>query len=186
MSKDEIFRDIEQRIAKGGWTVMCIASGCSYGSYPANEVPFFYTIGLCAKHLPELILFANTLPQTAANIVNAVADRLVDGRVKVEDGLLVPDILANHNLKLRLLGDLWGFTDETELSHFSFGIRFATKHKDLFDPRLSAIQVLWPDPNGVFPDEEGYDPQQTQPLLKGARGAKPGWETNPFFPPSQN
>lgn len=192
MNKDEIFHETEQRIAEGDWTIMAIAGSCtcescqSCQSLPSHDVPFFYTIGLYAKRLPELILFAHIHPHAAAHVVNAVADRLSEGKITVEDGLRVPDILEGHDLKLRLLGDLWGFTDEDELSHFGFGIKFASNHKELYDPRISAIQVLWPDPKGVFPDEEGYDPQQAQPLLKGARDAKPGWETNPFFPLSLN
>ena len=91
MNKDEIFHETEQRIAEGDWTIMAIAGSCtcescqSCQSLPSHDVPFFYTIGLYAKRLPELILFAHIHPHAAAHVVNAVADRLSEGKITVED-----------------------------------------------------------------------------------------------------
>lgn len=153
-----LLEDTAAQVAKGHWTVMGIIGG--------KETNFHYTAGAYCHKLPELIVFG--LPYATAGFLNELGERLKAERPPLEDGLLIEGILRGEAVKLRLLGRLGGFVDESEHDHFGYLIRFAGRRSDDWR-EIEVVQMLWPDDAGRFPDEAACEVADCQPLLRGAR-----------------
>jgi hypothetical protein len=118
-----------------------------------GEHTFCYTLGLQHHDLPELIMFG--LPfkvmqqclQTAYNLL-VVEGRPVAVGVPVEDIATLPVVLIP-------------VTDDMVREYFGIARRFF--RRDTFP----ALQVVWPDRNGAFPWQPGFEKKflASQPLL---------------------
>lgn len=122
-------------IDRYGWSVV--------GVFPASEsdgVPFAYTVGLTGKQLPELAIYGLG-GRVAQEILNAVARRMVDGGRPLIRGERIAGVLAGgvdlaavemtsriHDLAM--VGQVYGSVD-------------------------AAVQLCWPDADGLFPWEPG-------------------------------
>lgn len=144
-------------VEKGSWTLLGVGGGEGPG--------FHYTIGAYVHKLPELIVFG--LPYETGGFLNPLGTRLKEERPEIEDGLLVERIIRGYAMKLRLLGLLGDFSDESEHDHFGYLIRFAKHRRDDWRT-IEVAQVLWPDKAGRFPDEAGCTLTRSL-LLRGAR-----------------
>jgi hypothetical protein len=144
---DEHHRDL---IAEHGWSLQTVLGDeHSYG--------FTYTVGLTAKGLPELLL--DTLaPRQAGPVLNACADHMVEhGPLEVPD----PSVLLrlpDWSVPFRLHGPI-----DPQAAEAFLALRFA---EDPGEVRL--LQVLWPDEEGRYPGDDGYDvetfPQRLMPV----------------------
>lgn len=136
----------DQMIARHGWMVQAV-----FADPPSGQPGFAYTVGLAAKGLPELVVFA--LPQEYAMVIlNQLAMRLTKGET-------VP---RNHRMS-----DLMGGADALLLpaareraDEFMFQALYRY-------PDYQAVQVVWTDPAKKFPWEPGYQARYIplQPLL---------------------
>lgn len=121
-------------IAKHGWSVM--------GVFPTKDssgVPFAYTVGLKGKGLPELAIYG--LPVAIGHqVLNAVARQMVDAGAPLVSGQSIENVLdggmamvaveMTTTRDLTLVGEVYGEIGD-------------------------AVQVCWPDVNGLLPWEQG-------------------------------
>lgn len=105
---------------------------------PEDFLPFAYTVGLTELDAPEIVMVGLSIDMMT-ELLNLLAERARMG-VSVEAGT-EHDILAN-NLAIRLV--------ETDTEGFGTAIAF-------YHPRLRTVWAQWPDPQGRFPGDEGYD-----------------------------
>lgn len=176
MDWEAFHAETEQKIQENGWTVItvgdseCACSACkNSGSDGTESTPFAYTVGLHECGLPEVLMFGLP-PQVMGGICGDVANRLLsEPDMELADGLLLEQVIRGFAVKVRLLGRIAEFADRDEVDHFGYLGRYATyKGHDL--GQIEAIEVLWPDPDGAFPDEDSCTlPKIAQPLLQGAR-----------------
>lgn len=135
----------EQIIARVGWMVQL---AFSHGDAPS----FAHTIGLAAKGLPELIVFA-LHHDVAGYALNTLAQRISDGE-QIACNVRVQDVLA---------ADVQLIETSRELAD-----RYMVQTGERY-PHYRALQVVWPDPKtGAFPWEDGYAERcvRLQPLLR--------------------
>lgn len=141
-------RHIVSEIDNGHWAVM--------GILPEGASPYHtFSVGLFENFdRPEIIIFG-VHPQVATQIINDIGDRIVEG-LELESGRVYDDIFSNQ-----------------------LGAVFIPVEKDAYDAHMGSaiwyyqgrdfpvMQLVWPDPNGKFPWEEGFDRRYAaaQPLL---------------------
>ena len=116
----------------------------------SDEPPFGYTVGLFGVGHPELVV-VGVGHDTAAAMLNTVADLVLDGRDLVPGELLVLD--ADRR-----------FTVETlpNPADVLFGANRFYQRPDEFS--VPAYQLTWADDGGHFPWDPGYPcPPQCQP-----------------------
>ena len=104
---------------------------------------------------PELIVFGLN-PQTAATLLHVSIYKIIEANEttnKIKIDHIYKDI-ATLPLKFK--------TVKQELAE-----EYLTMHKKQKFENLKALQMVWPDKSGVFPDQNGYDPKfvDAQPLL---------------------
>lgn len=144
------------------WSLLAISGG-------EGQPSFHYTVCLHGRGLPELISFG--LPYETGALLNALGNRLCEPDYRIEDGMLVEQIIKGYAVKLRLLGPLAKFHDEEELEHFGYLMRFA-RHQGSALEKLEVVHMLWPDKEGRFPDDPASPMHGTYPLLRGARDSE--------------
>lgn len=137
---DDYEEVIRRHVADVGWAVTMVASG------DAGEPAFAYTTGLfrSAQH-PELIVLG--LPcETMGAVLNTCGElaKTLGGRLPLAER--VDGVLDGFPVKLREVR-----TRDSYRAHVGYSLWF----HDGYDFPL--WQVLWPDRNGVFPDEAGVD-----------------------------
>lgn len=139
-TKERLFYNkIETDIAVYGWS--------SVGVMPTVDdpdpcMPFTYTIGFYEhdQH-PELIV-VGLHPHQAHAMLAGLYERIARGE-RFEDGQLDGDVLEGYDVRFQALPPE-GRPLNAARSYY--GLHY-----------LPALQVLWPDANGVFPDEDGFE-----------------------------
>ena len=118
---------------------------------------FVYSIGLTNKDQPELLMIGNMRPDTCEAILGAIIeqwDRLgvfygpITGVARTASDLDVPMMLRKVK------------ADEA-LGGYAFAVPTFCPSTDGY----AFVQVVWPDPNGKYPYDPGYDSRCKQPLL---------------------
>jgi len=146
---NNFLKDTEDKIKKYGYVVIFVFADVE------NQKPSFtYTVGLSKtyKH-PELIVFG--LPQEASKILlDNVVEKIIEDKGGVEVNKLYEEIA---NMPLQFLKVKNGAADE-------YAMNFFYHYPDV---KLEMLQMIWPDPAGIFPTEDSYDPKYkiAQPLL---------------------
>lgn len=145
--KASYFKKVIENINKTGLHYNLISSD---GYTPA----FIYTIGLTQtyKH-PELILFG--LPHdTLISIMNHAVKLIANGE-RLENGKKYFGFVINFPIRIEKI-------HESQIQTYLIGASWYYKSQE-FD----ALQIVWPDPNGIFPNEDGFEAQynKAQPLL---------------------
>lgn len=142
VNMDEIRQEQALMIAEHGFFIQEVFAERD-GSLPS----FAYTVGLCKGYLPEVICIGLS-PEVSAPLLNAVAKQLMAAPgVPPKDGDLVEEV-ANLPLKLMEL-------DPDVGGDIAFG---ALDYADRMDLPLEFFQLVYPDRDGRFPDQEGCDP----------------------------
>lgn len=146
MSMIRVHEDIRKAIAEKRHQVI--------GTETMNGRPFCYSIGLCAKGMPELIIIG-LQPEIGCMAINALAEKMEDHLKKSEslspfrNGKKV-DIDFTFPLRvdwLDLPEKIYALTEfMCQLGHYITG-----------PEGVEIVQIVMPDPQGVFPGEEGYD-----------------------------
>lgn len=136
---------LDKLIAEHGWAVQGV-----FGS--ADSPSFSYTVGLTAKGLPEVIVFG-LAPEDGAVFLNLLARRFTTDGVPALDTNL--DEVA-EGLPAQLVA---APRSETDKYMFATGARY---------PGYTALQLVWPDANAIFPWQDGFDPGlvRYQPILR--------------------
>ena len=144
---------IEQAIEEEGFFIM--------GVFPTAESPgphFAYTVGL-APDEAELVMFGLDI-ETMAHIFHAVVEQQKEGET-FQSGRAYPGLVeGSFPLYFRII------TDEEELidQYMRAAYRWHGKHGRAVFP---VMQVIWPDSQGKFPWESGFEERfrAQQPLL---------------------
>lgn len=141
-------------IAIYGWSVQGVLPADSH----PDSVPFSYTVGLTEKFLPELVV-AGLYEDSGygAGALNQVAERLLN------------DDLAHY---IPEVGDVFRVADAPHLNWKIGAVsqqwikENVTVPRPLFPGRdIKALQVIWPDENGAYPDDPEWRRGNQQPLL---------------------
>jgi hypothetical protein len=129
-----VIEDTRAKIAQHGWTVV--------GVFPTPEdpgVPFAYTVGLSGKRLPELAIYG--LPvQVGPQVLNAVARQMVSAGGPLASGQRIDDVLDGG---LSLVAVEMTATEDLNLV------------REVYGAVEAAVQVCWPDLDGLMPWEQG-------------------------------
>ena len=151
--KDALQRVLDQTkqtIAMFGHAVIGIAADSK--SKPPKP-GFAYTVGLEATYRhPELIVFG--LPyEVAQQVLNDLAARIKDDGFAPRDGDSDDKTIRGHRVFFRAV--------PSALSQKHLRVA------NVLANNVSALQIIWPDPFGKFPWEEGADERfaLAQPLL---------------------
>lgn len=135
MSFDAYLDKVQNLIKTHGWAIQGV------GSTPA----FFYTVGLAARHsLPEIVVMG--LPfRVAQDILNKLAQRLVEGKLVLKEGELYGDVFEGFQARFVKL------TPVQVVEHLRVACVFA-------QDTPQAWQLIWPDPQGKFEGDKDVDP----------------------------
>jgi hypothetical protein len=144
MSYDSFTANVEGHIAATGQSVIGVFGD---GISPT----FSYTIGRTDRGKPELIA-VGLPPATAQAIFNSINDGMEPETVgEVIEGV------ANFPLRLGAVSD--AAIDE-------YMVQAVARQERVAGPRPAALQVVYPDPEGRYPGDEGYSlPPELQPVL---------------------
>jgi hypothetical protein len=131
---DEHERSFVALIREHGWFNTRVFDG---------DPPFSYTTGFLLKGSPEFIIFS--LPKDTAHDIFWHLFRRVSAGRTCEPGIRDDDVLGNHSAYLFKVADRY-HADYLGWSRWFYG----AKH-------INTLQVVWPDPHGIFPWEPGFD-----------------------------
>lgn len=164
MQSDPHEQRILDDIKKYGWHVVAVMAG-------PEGPPFAYTIGLMDsyKH-PELILLGLP-PETIHEIFKTIVEHVKRGRSFTEP-LRYEDVIVGYACATRPV-------HPSQLpEYFGYGLWY--RHHIGRHGSLQAVQVFWPDRDGVFPWEDGCGDAAVhlQPLLFESAGDS---EAGPAF-----
>lgn len=146
-SEQRVVDDIE----KCGWHLIMVNAD-EKGPGFVYSIGFMHTLG----H-PEIIMFGLE-GKLMGNLINGMGDQIRKGRNFAELGLF-EDLLEGYACKLIEVQNRW----HTEyLGYAMWHRRYVGRIGS-----LKALQCLWPDKAGKFPDEPGCAPHvvNLQPLL---------------------
>ncbi|AJF08283.1 hypothetical protein GSUB_17560 (plasmid) [Geoalkalibacter subterraneus] len=153
--QEDFFRQRENKIKKKivsdienvGWSVIGV-----FGDIEKNEPPFSYSVGFSRMGKPEIIVVGLPL-EIAQSIINEIGQRFKKTGVFPVAGDIRDD-LANLPCTFIALSE----------QAVKERLRAATA---LMDPPVEALQLIWPDRQGKFPWDEGFDESMraAQPLL---------------------
>lgn len=103
-----------------------------------GDVPFFYSVGRTLKDRPEILVTGRLAQESGMHLVNA-ACRLDD-----QGQLHVGEVSLGGNFPVRVI-------EADPLAAQMFAATSAFGADD-----VTALQVIWPDKTGRFPDDHGY------------------------------
>jgi hypothetical protein len=118
---------------------------------------FSYSVGIYSKlRAPELIIFGQK-PEWRSATINAIVERIAGGE-RFEAGRTYRGLLDNYELSFHRM----------PLAAYPEYLGWDIWYYDRFFPQLGlfpVLQVVWPDLDGRFPWEPGYD-NYKQPVLE--------------------
>jgi hypothetical protein len=146
---DDFLQRQERIIDTTGWAVMHVLPT---DDDPDTTAPFTYTVGLTAHDYPELIT-AGLPPQVAHSLLNDLARRVYDKAERFTHGQRISDLIAGYNAII---------IDGPPTDDLLPGMAIARYGRD----QIRLQQLVWPDQQGRFPWDSGYDlGPQAQPLI---------------------
>jgi len=145
--------DTRDKIAQHGWTVI--------GVFPTPGdpgVPFAYTVGLTGKGLPELAIYGLPI-RVGHQVLNAVARQMVDAGGPFVSGQCIDDVLDGGVSMVAV-----AMTNTCDLNMV----------REVYGAVGDAVQVCWPDLDGLLPWEQGSRlGDEEQPV----HGVAPTWRS---------
>lgn len=137
-------------IDRVGWMVLGVFPTADD---PDDTSPFAYTVGLTAHGYPELVIAGCLDVRIMHELLNNLADRVYDTAARFTHGQRLADVI--HGLPTVIVD---GPLNDTLWP----GSAVARYGRD----KVRLQQLVWPDPQGRFPWEDGYDlDKYRQPLI---------------------
>lgn len=156
---DEIEERALEEIKKHGWHLIIVPDD--------EEGPgFVYSVGMVQtlKH-PEIIMFGLE-SELMVDIINGMGEEIRKGR-RFDKAGLAKDLLKGYPCKMVPVAEQW---------HAEY-MRYAMWHRRQVGKAgtLAAVQCVWPDKKGRFPDDPSCSPEvvESQPIL-GGKGRREG------------
>jgi hypothetical protein len=153
-----VLSDYEKRIvsnvAEHGWFCTSVGAG-------EDSPPFTYTVGFWETlKVPEFIIFGLSSKLSHA-ILWDVFRQIRDGVATPSDGVRWSGLIEGFDCLPRTVHE-----SQMIREHFNSALWYR-RHRTGDDSALRAMQLFWPDPGGLFPWEEGSDPEvrASQPAL---------------------
>lgn len=113
-----------------------------------DEPPFAYTVGLWSHGHPELLIVGLAMRQAHEILTSAKA--AIDNGLIIEDGTESHEVVRDYPVRFK----------EVPYPRRPLNVARRFHHSDNFP----AYQLIWTDPEGRYPDEEGYSDEATQEL----------------------
>ncbi|MDD4866187.1 MAG: DUF4262 domain-containing protein [Mycobacterium sp.] len=147
--EQDVFVRQEEIIDRVGWAVVGV---CPTVNSPEETTPFAYTVGLTAHGYPELVI-AGLDPRTSQALLNDLANRVYGQAVRFTHGQHVSDLIAGCDAVI---------VEGPVIAELLPGMAYARYGRNAV--RLQ--QIVWPDKDGRFPWQDGYDlPTIIQPVI---------------------
>ena len=143
-SIDAYYKRMRNIIEREGHMIQSVSA--EVGKTPA----YAYTIGNTGKDLPELLLIANVFPQVAMHILNDLNDIMI-----AQNSPLSGDIPIGGSFPVRIRE-----ASNEACTKWGFGaLRYYERE------HIPFLQVLLPDPSGVYQGDPAIDPAWQAPLV---------------------
>ena len=139
---DHFYEGVKNHIDKYGWSIV--------GVLGEDDIPgWAYTIGLTELNHPEIVM--SGLPhETMHTILNDIGISIKKKDLRLEDEMLLEGFISNgYTLKIRKI--------DTE--KYEERVQQAFRY---YDRAIEAFQIMWPDKEGRFPDEENFTGKHVQ------------------------
>lgn len=143
MSYEEFRANALAKIEKFGRIVIAVADG---------ENSFSYTVGNCKRGLPELLIVGPFEPSAIRTVLNVMSEKLIERGSAFEDNSLI-DIGAPMQCAAFRASDLAKLERTVQVGQ-------------LLQRPYELMQVVSPDPTGLFPWQPGCDPAFQVPLYR--------------------
>lgn len=139
--------DVMDKIHEHGWVLQGVMEGSdTFHDDIITRVGWVYTIGLFCWDHPEFIMTGVPM-DCSGPILNDLGNRVRNGE-RFEDGMILDNVLGDgYKVLLRAV-------DTDAGDWFNVGTRLL--------PTLTALQVVWPEKDGTFPERS----TPHQPLMK--------------------
>ena len=147
VAETRLAEQMRERIGREGYVVT--------GHLINDRLAMFYTVGLTAAGLPELVCFAVFEAGEECLIEKTSAKEILDAaaRQMIEHGELMPG--------QRILGP---GTDETLAIIDMEETSYLWMVRQIYGVVMAARQVIWPDPAGNFPWQMAWSLGPVQPM----------------------
>lgn len=147
-SIDDFVQRQERLIDTTGWAVTHVLPT----EHDPDITPFTYTVGLTAHDQPELVA-AGLSPEIAHSLLNDLARRVHDRAERFTHGQLIRNFIASYDAII---------VEGAPTDDLLPGLAVARYGR----ARVRLQQMVWPDQQGLFPWDAGYDlAPSAQPLI---------------------
>lgn len=141
-----VLADTRAKIAANGWTVVAV-----FATVDHPRPSFAYTVGLSERGLPELSVYG--LPgRVAHSLLNEVARRMVESERAPQTGERIEGVLVDDVALVAV-----AMTDARELNLV----------REIYGSVAAAVQVVWPDADGLLPWEHGTQVGDDEQPVRG-------------------
>lgn len=145
--KQDISARMREDIQRYGWHCVQIAQDAKGPGYS-------FTVGLLETHQhPELVVMGLP-PEVAHTILGMAVEQIAQG-YKFFESQRSDALLEGHDCLLHRV---------SPTAYRAYLALAVERHRDA-PTGFAALQILWPDPEGRFPEEEGYSHGSLQFLL---------------------
>ncbi|MFX0093526.1 MAG: DUF4262 domain-containing protein [Candidatus Hodarchaeota archaeon] len=143
-------KKIEEYIEKVGWAVISIVPT----EKDPDTIPFTYTVGFIKTfNHPEVIL--SGLPaQLGKDLLNVIGFLIKKGEQFTHDST-TDKIAENYDV-------MFINVDEKYYQEY---LPIAVTYNKQYQLPFSALQMIWPDKEGIFPNNQNYDKSFRQEIL---------------------
>lgn len=141
-----VLAETKAKIAACGWTVIAV-----FPTAQDQGPSFAYTVGLSAQSLPELAIYGLPGP-VAHSLLNEVARRIVAAGQGLATGDRIEGVLVDDVALVAV-----EMTDARDLNLV----------RECYGAVAAAVQLVWPDADGVLPWEQGSRVGGAEQPLRG-------------------
>lgn len=156
MSKESILVQLHEMAERTGSAII-------YTAKNEGDVPYVYTVGHSKLGLPEVFMWAPFDQSLANSIVNELRKNWIENGVQFGINHNIARFADGSPMHVRVIAiDLEELVDSFALFIDDF---YAAYPQMVSKAGISAVQVLWPDAAGLFPDEDGFYMPMPLPML---------------------
>lgn len=149
-SLQEYLRRVHAVIASVGWDVIHVLP--THG----DDAGFSYTVGLSARRHPEFLI-AGSVPRPAKHsILNTIATRTAEQSTRYSHGQRLGGVLSGYDVVI-----VEAMPSDPQ---YPVGLRPSVAC-NLYGDDVRVQQLVWPDPEGRYPWDAGYDTRYLQPVI---------------------